>query len=140
MKTVYAVNSGLYSDYRVDAIFSTKEKAEEFMGTIKETDFNKIEEYEIDPPVVDLIKRGYSIWVVHMLVDGTVELIRRTEHDTYTISSIGHRIWRRTQAPAYRGKGIPDVLTSKVWAKTEQRAIKIVNEHRTQMIESGQFA
>lgn len=137
MKVVYAVNSGQYSDYRVDAIFSTKKLAEEFERLVPESDYNDIQEYEIDPPTTDLIKRGYSVWTIHMLRDGTVERCERDKINFFTVTSIGHSIWRRTQAPAYKDKGIPDVLTSKVWAKTEKQAIKIVNEHRGQMIATG---
>jgi len=61
MKKVYAVSSGSYSDYRVNAIFSTKELAEEFMRYIPDNDYNDIEEYEIDPSVPDIIKRGRTV-------------------------------------------------------------------------------
>ena len=139
MKKVYAVSSGSYSDYRVDAIFSTKELAEEFMRCIPDNDYNNIEEYEIDPPAPDLIKRGYAIWSVYMLRNGDVESVEKNETTLYAIGNIRHTIWWRTKAPAYKGKGIPDILTSKVWAKTEKQAIKIVNEHRIQMIANGEW-
>lgn len=129
MKKVYAVSSGCYSDYRVNAIFSTKELAEEFMRLIPDSDYNDIEVYEVDPNTPDLIKRGYSIWFIHMLKDGTTERVGKSDINLYSVGDIGHRIWERTKAPAYKGKGIPDILTSTVWAKTEQQAIKIVNEH-----------
>jgi hypothetical protein len=139
MKKVYAVSSGSYSDYRVDAIFSTKKLAEEFMRIIPHNDYNAIEEYEIDPVAPDIIKRGYSIWSVHMLRDGNTESVKKREIELWTVGNIGHTIWRRSQASAYKGKGIPDILTSMVWAKTEKQAIKIVNEHRAQMIANGEW-
>lgn len=140
MKTIYAVNSGSYSDYRIDALFSSKKLAEDFMSTVKNNDYNGIEEYQLDPPSVDLIRRGYSVWRVHMLKDGTTERIERTDNEKYDISGAGgHEIWARTKAPVYKGKGIPDILTSSVWAKTEKQAVKIVNEKRVQMIATGKF-
>jgi hypothetical protein len=139
MKKVYAVSSGSYSDYRVNAIFSTKKLAEEFMRFIPDGEYNRIEEYEIDPQDVDLVKRGYSIWSVHMLKDGNTESITKRDINSFSIRNIGHQIWRRTKAPAFKGKGIPDILTSVVWAKTKQQAIKIVNEHRAQMIATGKW-
>lgn len=139
MKKVYAVSSGSYSDYRVDAIFSSRKLAEDFIATIKDNNYNDIEEYEIDPPTVDLICRGYSVWRVHMLKDGTTERVERMGNDKYDVMNIGHAIWERTKAPAYQGKGIPDILTSTVWAKTKRQAIKIVNEKRTQMIAEGKW-
>jgi hypothetical protein len=42
-------------------------------------------------------------------------------------------------APAYRGKGFPDVLNATVWAKDAKHAAKIVNEYRTQMIANGEW-
>jgi len=139
MKRVYTVSSGCYSDYRVNAIFSTKKLAKEFKRLVPDSDYNDIEEYELDPPTADLIKRGYSIWIVHMLIDGTTERVDRAEVCLYNVTREEHSIWRRTQAPAYKDKGIPDILISTVWAKTEKQAIKIVNEHRTQMIANGQW-
>jgi len=46
--TVYAVSTGEYSSYGVCAIFSTREKAEEYSLTV--SNFNDIEEYELDEP------------------------------------------------------------------------------------------
>jgi len=139
MKKVYAVNSGTYSDYRVNAIFSTRKLAKEFMQLVPDDDYNEIEEYQLDPNVPDLIRRGYSIWRVLMLRDGTTEKLERREISRYNVSNIGHCIWERTKAPAFKCKGIPDALDSTVWAKTEKQAIKIVNEHRTQMIANGEW-
>ena len=139
MEKVYAVNSGSYSDYRINAIFSTKELAEEFMAIIPDSDYNEIEEYEIDPPDVALIKRGYSIWCIHMLINGDTERVVRIDHDLSGVRGIGHHIWERTKARAYEGRGIPDILLSTVWAKTEKSAIKIVNEQRIKMIANGEF-
>jgi len=145
MKTIYAVSSGSYSDYRVNALFSSKKLAKEFIeamekDTIYGGDYNDIEEYELDPPTVDFIKRGYSVWNVLMLQDGTVERTHKTDNDKYDIGDVGScRIWERTKAPAYRGKDILDALNMKVWAKTEQAAIKIVNEKRAQMIAAGKW-
>jgi hypothetical protein len=139
MKKIYAVSSGSYSDYRVDALFSSRKLAEEFMSLVNDNDYNDIEEYELDPPTANLIKRGYSVWRVHMLKDGTTERVERMGNDKYDVTNIGHSIWERTKAPAYRGKGIPDILTSTVWAKTGKQAVKIVNEKRTQMIAEGKW-
>lgn len=47
--TVYIVTSGVYSDYAIDAVFSTKEMAEKYIAT-NNTDYpyTYIEEYEVD--------------------------------------------------------------------------------------------
>ena len=140
MKQVFAVSSGSYSDYRVNAIFSSRELAKEYMAAVSNSDYNEIEVYELDPPTVDLLLRGYSVWRVLMLHDGTTETVTRTDNDYYYVEDVPrHWLWERTKAPAYEGTGIPDALDSHVWAKTEQQAIKIVNEKRAQMIADGRW-
>jgi hypothetical protein len=146
MKMIYAVSEGSYSDYRVSAIFSTKEKAQEFIDTMKKQsdseydDYNDIEEYQLDPPVADLLGRGYSVYSVLMLRNGNVERVERTDNGSYDISSAGQsHIWERTKAPAYRGKNVEDVLHMEVWAKDDKAAVKIVNEKRVQMIAMGEW-
>lgn len=46
----YIVTSGSYSDYNIEAVFSTEEKAKEFINNRGDDDFNEIEEYEMDKP------------------------------------------------------------------------------------------
>jgi hypothetical protein len=135
MKKVYAVNSGSYSDYRVNAMFSSKKLAKEFMQSIPKEYFNNIEEYELDPPVSDLVKRGYVLWSVSMLRDGTTEKVEKTDINVYSLEC-DHIIWKRSKDRSLKK---PDVLISTVWAKTEKQAIKIVNEQRTQMIANGKW-
>lgn len=140
MKIVFAVNSGSYSDYSIRAIFSSRELAEEYMTVVKNSDYNDIEEYELDPTTSDMIRRGYSVWNVLMLIDGTTERVTRSDNDYYEVENTPrHWIWERTKAPAYKGKGIPDALDARVWAKTERAAVKIVNEKRAQMIANGEW-
>lgn len=61
MTTVYAVSHGTYSDYNVDALFSSREMAQAFMDAQMApfvacdqddyNDFNDIKEYELDTPL-----------------------------------------------------------------------------------------
>ncbi len=140
MTQIFVISSGSYSDYRINAIFSSNKLAREYMAAVKNSDYNDIEVYELDPPAADLIKRGYYVWNVLMLHDGTTERVDRTKNDYYDVEDVPrHHVWERTKAPAYKGKGIPDALDSRVWAKTEQQAVKIVNEKRVQMIADGRW-
>lgn len=142
-KMIYAVTSGTYSAYRINALFSSKKKAKDFLSAMSGNiydDFNDVEEYELDPPTADLLKRGYSVWFVLMLKDGTVERAKKTDNDKYDIGDAGcYRIWERTKAPAFRGKEIPDALEMSVWARSETAAIKIVNEKRARLIAFGEW-
>lgn len=137
MKKIYAVNAGSYSDYRVVALFSTPELAQEFMAAVPDFNYNDVEEFELNPDTADLIRRGYSLWSVHMLRNGDTERVYQEDLNSYGVLDVGHRIWRRT--PAHM-PSVPDILRSTVWAKTEDAAVKIVNEHRVQMIASGEWS
>lgn len=63
MAKIYIVTSGDYSDYRIDEVFSTKEKAEEYVQQ-HGTDY-RIEDYDIDKEV----KKETKIWCVKMRFD-----------------------------------------------------------------------
>lgn len=59
MEKVYIVTSGEYSDYHIDAVFSTIEKAEEYVDA-QGSDY-RVEEYPVDDAEV---KKNESIWLV----------------------------------------------------------------------------
>lgn len=140
MKTIFAVNSGSYSDYRINALFSKRELAEEFMSAVPDSEYNEIEEFVLDPPAADFIKRGYSVWSVRMLINGDTETATCTDNHLYHVEDVPHhRVWERTKIRSGHLKGLPDVLDSSVWAKTQKAAIKIVNEKRAQMIAMGEW-
>ena len=59
MEKVYIVTSGDYSDYHIAAVFSTREKAEEYVDA-HGSDY-RVEEYPVDDAEV---KKNESIWLV----------------------------------------------------------------------------
>lgn len=128
-KTIYAVTSGSYSSYRVVALFSTREKAEDYKATVLKDEYDSgIEEYQLDPDTTDLLRRGYSVWRVTMLRDGSTERVDRSDNGSYDVQDApSFRIWDRT------------VLAASVWAKSEKAAVKIANEKRAQMIANGEW-
>jgi hypothetical protein len=137
MENVYAVNTGCYSDYRIVAVFSTVELAEKFQQDFPNDDYNDIEEYELNPRAADLIKNGYSMWSVYMLMNGDVEMVAKVDATSYETAY--HYVKKR---PGFRWDNEtekPDVLISNTWAKTRDQAIKIANEHRVQMIANGEW-
>lgn len=67
-KKIYIVTSGEYSDYRIDAVFTTKEKAEEYVQN-NGSDY-RIEDYELDKPIVNENK----LWCISFnLENGNIE-------------------------------------------------------------------
>lgn len=139
MGNVYAVNTGVYSDYRIVAVFSTLELAKEFQQAFSDEDYNDIEEYEVDPPDVNLIRNGYSMWTIHMIMmNGDVEKARKEDATSYIPTN--HYVRDRPGLVEYPDTEKPDILISNVWAKTEDQAIKIANEYRLRMIANGDWA
>ncbi len=58
MANVWVVTSGEYSDYGIDAIFSTEEKAEAYLAQAKLVKLDsRIEPYELDVPVPEVWPR-----------------------------------------------------------------------------------
>ena len=141
MRAIYAVSSGSYSDYQIDAVFSTRAKAQKYIDRFPSDDCNGIEEMMLDRPLPSAL----PLWNVRMLRDGSIEgeITRCDDMDSGSIRRYvyqdRHQVWRRSSAPAYEGMGVPDCLRSIVWAKDETHAIKIVNDQRAQLIADGEW-
>jgi hypothetical protein len=135
MKKIYVVTSGSYSDYRIEAVFSTEEKAEDFIKHVEVDELNGIEEYDLNPKTASLVKNGYFMWDVCILKDGTVERVNKTESCFKEKTIILHRN-RFNSFNDYVTLTFLQVFT---WAKTEKHAVKIANEKRIQFIERGEF-
>lgn len=130
MKTVWVIETGEYPDYRVEGVFSTKERAEAVNAKVG----GEVSEWPLDPAFNEL-KKGYSVFLGEMLRDGTVERCSPWDFEVTPRMTI----WRRLEAPADAGKNMPDCLHGTVWAKDSTHAIKIMNEKRTQMIAMGEW-
>lgn len=142
-KTVWVVERGEYSDYRVEGVYSTRENAERiaaaFNGSGSWRDAT-VAEWEMDPGI-DRLGKNLRSFSITMLRDGTVESVDERDRAWVNITDDStFHIWRRTQAPAYRDKpGVVDALRADVWARNEKHAVKIANEKRAQMIASGEW-
>jgi len=118
-RKAWIVSSGEYSDYGVEAIFTTREKAQAYCDAAKEIVSDvAVEEFELDPepPVVA------ALTTVYMRKDGhVVNDYSRTQnaHDEgfrfYSETDGGYVVW-------------------KVKTDDRKRAIKVVNEKRAQLI------
>ena len=141
MSKVYLVTSGSYSDYSVVGVFSSRENAVEFMSRVGEGDYNNwndVDEMDLDATLPQ-IRAGLTPWFVEMHRDGKTDRIERKELSDYGSTSEGAGIWRRSQAPAFRGQGLDDLLHANVFASSAEHAVKIANEYRTQMIANGEW-
>jgi len=136
MKSVWVLEQGSYSDYRVVGVFSSRENAEkvrDWINAASASDRAELAEWDLDPAVAAL-NAGHKQWNVAMAYDGTVEKCERDDGEYYRQPNAALTIWERTKAPAYKDNPeIRDLLIGTVWAKDEKHAIKIANEKRGQL-------
>jgi hypothetical protein len=137
-KTVWVIEDGSYSDYRVVGVYSSKENCERILSLInrdRKGELAEMAEWPLDP-CIDSLNSGLDQWRVTMLKDGSVEEV---EHygGAYDLSAeicVTHRSqWRFLDYPK------PDCIQPIVWAENAQHAVKIVNEHRIRMIATGEW-
>lgn len=112
----YLVSEGHYSDYIVEAIFSNKEKAEDYIKGFT-AGYNDIREFEIDPEFVPVKN---NMWKVHMRKDGIVEWCGLVDTRSNMFED-GYSVY-----------GNKAIFT--VGAKNKKHAIKIANEKRAYLI------
>lgn len=139
MASVWVIEQGSYSDYRVCGVYDSREKAErvaEWINAGESYDEATVAEWPMNPAAFEL-NAGMRQYSVLMLRDGSVESAR--PYDSRHVAAKEQDIWRRSKAPAYLGKGVQDCLSSTVWATDEKHAIKIVNERRIQLLASGEW-
>jgi hypothetical protein len=132
MKKVFIVTSGEYSDYNIEAVFSSKELANKYIDEKKKQrnynadyDNYQIEEYTVnfDDFVKNKIIHGYNFYTVNMNKQGDViKVIRTTEY-----ADCNYIFYNNDTLLAYR------------WAKSEKGAIKATNELRAQLIAFNKF-
>jgi len=122
---VYIVTVGSYSEYHIEAIFSTEELADGYVdrwgkhygASVEEWDLDAIDPFEhpdLDRYEVRMLRNGDTEWV-HQEAGGREE------------DWIG----------AYWGG--EQFLTVHCWARDGEHAVKIANERRAQAIAEGRF-
>ncbi len=125
MSLVYLVTSGEYSDYGVDAVFSTREAAVAFAAEKAENRWNVrwVEVYPLDNPDGAGIRRPWSVELYY----ATGDLRDAVPESNWALDPIDREPWV--------GKRAYDVATMfrvTVLADTEEQAVKAANERRVQ--------
>ena len=122
MKKAYIVTSGEYSDYSIEGVFSTQEKAEAYIAS-KTWGYSQplIEIFTVDHMVA---KPGYSFYSLTMREDGSLVEIKSKPIPDDEPSQGLCGIWAEKQYG----------LCVRRLAKSEAAVIKVANEIRTQRI------
>lgn len=141
-ETIYIVAHGAYSDYRVVAVFDTKEMAEEYRAWHK---LDWLEEFPLNPTLPQM-RSGYNLYRVTMWRNGDT---RAGNGDTHAGAEPVHEpagSEDKTNLTFQCVSGTCDGTETKTWyllgdvlARDEQHAVKIANEKRTQLIAEGKW-
>lgn len=129
MGKVFIVTSGSYSDYGIDAVFSSEELAKKFIESFAVSGYMSmdIEEWELNPFDEDL-KRGRKPYMLRINKEGHAYDIE-LEDSTYGFDCQN----RNQKKPFYDNK---KSLVLHVFADDENHAIKIANEKRVKILEA----
>ena len=119
MNKVFIVTVGEYSDYHIEAVFTDKSIADEFViqfNNRNKSDYDKatVEEFPLDNP-----KDSWEVTLVWMKQDGTV---------------ISTRPGFNEELGLYHYDKRNDSILYVVATTDPIRAIKVTNEHRAQLI------
>lgn len=125
---VWVCTTGAYSDYQVIGVRLTEESARALLSAFE--DANDPEEYDTEDLAEpeDQARHGLFRWRVCMLKDGTVRSAFRLDFEAPPSVEI-------CKLYPY-GEGNFGIEAC-VYARDKQHAVKIVNEHRAQLIATG---
>jgi hypothetical protein len=137
MGKVYIATSGCYSDYGINAVFSARELAEEFVATLDPRE-GRVEEYELDEGTRALaqLRSGLAVYYVDMDRDGNAEGVKRDDRpNPYIMAQVRSGPAVHTVGP--QGPSPKKRLRGYVMAEHDMHAVKIMNEHRARLIAEG---
>jgi hypothetical protein len=122
-KKIYIITTGDYSDYSIEGVFDSEEKADRYLEAFPTSDAT-IEAHEVNPYDED-IQAGYRTYEVVMDRQGGVISARQSNEPSYYAETLMSLDEKR--------------LSSRAFTKSKERAIEIANERRIQMIADGKW-
>jgi hypothetical protein len=127
MAKIYIVTSGEYSDYNINAIFSTEELAQAFIDSFKARSYCDmcIEDYDLDPNANDIKQKRRPYWV-RIDKEGNVD----------SIEIVDSAIWFGCEIADARISYTYNLQYMNVYcfANDNNHAIKIAGEKRAQIL------
>lgn len=138
-KKVYVVTSGEYSDFGIEQVFSTKEKAQNFIDLSKEygnDNINyEIDEYDLDPIVkVPHYHKFKYFYFVEMDKEGNIKHCNKTHLDIMNPEVEKEMVYLTND---YLSK--KSVLNAIINANDKEHAIKIMGEKRTKILAANRW-
>lgn len=128
---VYLVTSGQYSDYGIEAVFTSKEKAQSYATGIYGA--NDVEEFDLDPVEPPRLSEGMGYFCVIITErDGA-----SSAYDDYY--EPGHGMFVNEGWEVLKQSTGALILRIRTIAKDKQHAIKIASERRASLIATGNF-
>ena len=125
---VWLATEGSYSDYSVEGVFSSEEKAKAFMGAFPGGDWNDVTVWEVDQVSPD-IESGRKPYCVRMDREGNTVSVKVEKNSygytTYMYNDVNFDVHGN--------------IYCYVWAKDEQHAIKITNERRIMTLANNEW-
>lgn len=117
----YVVTAGKYSDYRIEGIFSSREKAEEYINHSTNKDLNGIDEWILDEKKPD---KGEKIFKVTSSFDKIDFHVSGIEHYSIEYKDLMHY---------YIDRNRNHNINFYIYTNTRDRAIKIASERLRQV-------
>ena len=129
MSKAYLITSGEYSEYSVDYVFSSEEKAREFIANVERFKIEhkfKIEEFELDPEfdsryslLHDKVDRGYQPYYVDINAEGIDRVLTACPTSLYDLNTF----YESSVSVQYKG-----FHSVRLLARNEEEAKKIAVE------------
>lgn len=136
--TVWVIERGSYSDYRVSGVYSSKENAAAIAAEINKKAYDKAEvaEWPLDPGL-DALNQGLKLFRVRMDRAGALKKIGLSpavellQFDPRSAGAWHIYPWQGSQKSPY--------LEVDVFARDKKHAVKIANERRLHLIASNEW-
>lgn len=136
---VYVVSSGEYSDFGIEQIFSSKEKAQQFIDISKEYgtgSFNEIDEYELDPELkVPLTSKFKYFWWFRLHQNGDIQELNKNSMDI--LQPEHNREYVNWTKRFDNNESV--VLCGIVNANDKEHAQKIIGDIRTKLLRENRW-
>ena len=125
---MYVVTSGQYSDYGINGVFDSKELAELWVNTFKDSSYDSfnIEEWDLNPHIKE-IKKGCKPYFIRMDKMGNVIEVRIADSTYGFGDTLSFSFDVRLN------------LYMNLFAKDEKHAIKICNDKRAELIATNKW-